>query len=273
MQMRLRPPRLRGPTMPPVHPAVIERLAAARADHAESDVLIDAWLRRFRSVVERPLRRTVLREGLEGFDDASLILVLHRLDVRAQAGESDCRWLRTELAVTPSVLAELSYQRRTELYAAARDAGYREVAAKFLGSRRHYASQPAAENPHVELTAGERTAAARTTNRLLLDRLLHDRDPRVITALLDNPRIVERDVVKIAALRPTAPEVLESLASHERWSQNYKVRKALAFNPCSPTPLARGLLRTLLRQDLVALRDSGALAPELRADANLLLAR
>lgn len=259
--------------MPPVHPTVLERLAFAKEDTRESDQLIDAWLRKFRGIAERTLRRTVLREGLDGFDDASLIAVLHRLETRAQGGEPDCRWMRTELAVTPSVLAELDYDRRTELYAAARDAGYREVAARFLGARRHPTARKPVENPHVELTPGERTSAARTTDRLLIDRLLHDRDPRVIRALLDNPRIVERDVIKIAALRPTAPEVLNTVANHDRWSQNYRVRKALAFNPCSPTPLARQLVRTLLRQDLLALRDSGALAPELRADANLLLAR
>ena len=236
-------------------------------------MLIQPWLRRFLSVTERSLRRTVMREGLEGFDDASLIAVLHRIDVRARAGDPDCRWLVTELAVTPSVIQELDYERRTTLYAAARDAGYREVANRFLSARRHPTAKRASENPHVELSPGERTSAARTTDRLLIDRLLHDRDPRVIRALLDNPRVVERDVIKIAALRPTAPEVLDTIANHERWSQNYRVRKALAFNPCSPTPLARQLLRTLLRQDLLALRDSGALAPELRADANLLLSR
>lgn len=257
--------------MPPVHPAVLERLAIAKEDTLESDLLIDGWLRKFRGVAERTFRRTVLREGLDGFDDASLIAILHRLEARAHNGEADCRWMCTELAVTPSVVSELPYARRTELYAAARDAGYREVAARFLGARRHPTAKKPVENPHVELTPGERTSAARTTDRLLIDRLLHDRDPRVIRALLDNPRVVERDVIKIAALRPTAPEVLTTIANHDRWSQNYRVRKSLAFNPCSPTPLARQLLRTLLRQDLLALRDSGALAPELRADANLLL--
>jgi hypothetical protein len=258
-------------TMPTAHPAVLARLAVAREQPAESDPPLDAWLRRFKALSERGLRRTAIREGLEGFDDASLIAVLDRLDFRARAGEADCRWFLTELAVTPSILHELDYDRRTDLYAAARDAGYREVASRFLGARPHPAAKTAVDNPHVELTPGQRTSAAKTTDRLLLDRLLHDRDPRVIRALLDNPRIVERDVVKIAALRPTAPEVLNTIANHERWSTHYRVRKSLAFNPYSPTPLARQLLRTLLRQDLVALRDSGTIAPELRADANLLL--
>ncbi len=254
------------------HPAVLASLAAHREQPAEIDPLLELWLRRFVAVSDRALRRTVLREGLESFDDASLIGTLDRLEWMSRQGHERARWMLAELAVNPSVLTELDYERLTDLYVAARDAGFRDVAARFLGSRRSPMAEKPVDNPHVDRSAGERTAAAKTHDRLLLDRLLHDRDPRVISALLSNPRVVERDAIKIAAMRPTAPEVLEAVAAHARWSQNYRVRKALAFNPCSPTPLARQLLRTLLRQDLAALRDSGVLSPDLRADLNLLLA-
>lgn len=253
------------------HPAVLARLEAFRADPELVATLLSPWVRRFRTVVDPGLRRTVLREGLEAFDDASLIAVLDRLDVDARGGDADARWMIAELAVTPSVLAELPYARRTDLYTAARASGHREVAARFLGDRPSPVAAEPVDNPHLELPAGVRTSAARTRDRLVIDRLLHDRDPRVIRALLDNPRLVERDVVKVAALRPTAPEVLEAVAHHPRWSRNYRVRVALAFNPCTPTSIGRQLVRTLLRQDLLALRDTGAVPPELRAEANLLL--
>ena len=253
------------------HPAVLETLAAYREDPASVDPLVDPWVRRFKAVSDRALRRTVLREGLDNLDDASLIAALQRLDQRARAGEDDARWMVAELAVNPSVVAEIDYHRLSELYVAARDAGYRTVAARFLGNRRSPMAKRPVDNPHVDRTAGERTSAAKTRDRLVIDRLLHDRDPRVIHALLHNPRVVETDVVKVAAMRPTAPEVLEAGATHPRWSQNYRVRKSLAFNPCTPTPLARQILRTLMRQDLVAMRDSGLVSPDLRADVNLLL--
>jgi hypothetical protein len=259
--------------MPTAHPQVLQQLLLYRDDPAQVDLLLDPWLRRFRAVTDPQLRRTVLREGLEGFDDASLIAVLHRVDTRARAGEGDARWMLADLALDPNVVHELPYERRVELYAAARLTEYREVADRLLGTRPPRRVDEPIDNPHLDLPAGVRRQAARAQARELIDRLLHDRDPRVIRALLDNPRLVERDAVKIAALRPTAPEVLETLAGHARWSRSYRVRKALAFNPCSPTTLARQLVRTLLRQDLLALRDSGAVAPELRAEANLLLAR
>ena len=255
-----------------VHPGLFSRLAGYRADPAEADTILDGWLRRFQAVGDAALRRTVLREGLDGFDDASLIAVLHQLDRRARSGGGDARWMLTELAVSPGVIQEMPYERRTELYAAARALDFREVAHRFLGDRPSKRAARAADNPQLELASGIRKSAARARDRNLIDRLLHDRDPGVIRGLLDNPRLVERDAVKIAALRPTAPEVLQEVARHPRWSSNYRVRKALAFNPCTPTSLARQLVRTLLHQDLRALRDTGTVDSELRAEANLLLA-
>lgn len=99
-----------------------------------------------------------------------------------------------------------------------------------------------------------------------LDRLLHDRDPRVIGALLNHPRLVEADVVRVAAMRPTNTAILEKIATHPRWGQQYRVRKALAFNPNTPPALARQVLPTLLAQDLKELAGSIPLPRELQEE-------
>lgn len=248
------------------HPAVVERVLALREAPEATDALLGLGIRRFGAVSDRQLRRTVLREFLAGLDDGSLIVVLERIEDRAVAGDATCRWLDAELALTPSALHELPYLRRVELYEAAKAAGIGRVARRLLeGSAPRGADDPE-DNPHLELSAGERTARAKSRDRMVLDRLLHDRDPRVIGALLDNPLLVERDVVRIAAMRPTAPEVLERVARHPRWSTSYRVRKALACNPFAPLPVARRLLVTLLRQDLVELAGCGVLSGELRAE-------
>jgi hypothetical protein len=80
-------------------------------------------------------------------------------------------------------------------------------------------------------------------------------------------------VVKIAAMRPTRPEVLEVVARHAKWSARYRVRKALAFNPHTPAPIARRLLPTLMRQDLAEIIRSTAISDELRGDVQGLLGR
>jgi hypothetical protein len=102
---------------------------------------------------------------------------------------------------------------------------------------------------------------------------LHDKDYRVIRVLLNNPILVERDVVKIAAMRPTRPDVLAELANHRKWASRYSVRKALAANPHTPSSVARRLLATLLRQDLVQLVGAGSVRSEVREVATDLLSK
>jgi hypothetical protein len=258
--------------METAHPAVVARLQALVEQPAEADALLLQWLRRFAAVSDRGLRRTVLGHLLAEADDGTLLGVLLRLEERAANGDAACRTLSGELALTPSVIEDLPYDRTVDLYASARAAGLPRLAARFLG-RYTDDSGVAARNPHLERSPGERTAAARGRDRLTLDRLLHDRDPRVIVALLDNSRITERDVVRIAAMRPTSATILNLIAAHNRWGQLYRVRKALAFNPASPLSLARPLLPTLLRQHLVELATSQVVGEALRAEIKVLLGR
>lgn len=249
-----------------VHPAVAERLQQLLETPEESDLLLERWLRRFQAVKERSLRRTVLLEYLEGLDDASLLGLLVRLEQRARLGEAACRWLSTELALTPSVLLELPYDRLVDLHAAARDSKVPELVSRFVGTHSPASGVAPEGNPHLESSAGERTSAARHGDRMLLDRLLHDRDPRVVAMLLNNPQIVERDVVRMAAMRPTTAQILQSIAAHPRWGQRYRIRKAVAFNPHTPTLLARQILPTLLTQDLRELSSSPALTADLERE-------
>jgi hypothetical protein len=252
------------------HPAVIERLREQVERPELADPMVAVWLRRFGAYADRSLRRAALAELLAETDDASLLGVLLRLDMRARGGEAACRSLTAELALTPSVLVDLPYTRIAELYAVSRAVGLDRLSARFLANP--VGAEVAARNPHLDVSPGERTTAARGTDRLVLDRLLHDRDPRVISALLDNARIVERDVVRICAMRPTSAAILELVAAHRRWGPRYRVRKALAFNPASPFALSRPLLPTLLRQDLAELADSQVLSPELREEVRAILA-
>lgn len=269
-----------------VDPATLARNLADTPQQA--DFFVDAWLRRFRSVKDRSLRRGVLVDCVNAADDATLLATLHRLEQRALDADGDARWALAELALAPGVLGELPYERLVELYGIARKAGLGRVAARFLGHVSPGEDEPVqkrldedgapmaappVENRHFEASPGLRIAAARGRDRQVLDRLMHDRDLRVVTALLDNPRIVERDVVRIAAMRPTTADILQAIAAHPRWASRAQVRRALVFNPATPFPLARQLLPAMLRQDLDFLAGSPMLAEPLRHEARLLLSR
>ena len=242
------------------------------------DALLDSLLRLERlldGVQERAFRRTVVRDALQSLSAEALVATLVLLVDRARQGNGRARAVLQELALEPTVYEQMPYARVKAAYALAQAHGCDDVARMFISAlddRNPTADQAFTGNDHMDAPAGVRRSAARSTDRFKLDRLVHDRDHRVIAILLDNPRITERDVVKISAMRPTRPEVLTTVARHRRWSSRYRVRKAIALNPSTPAPIARRLVPTLLRQDLESLMDTGGVSAELRQHARALLA-
>ncbi len=229
-----------------------------------------------RTLSERRMRSARLGQLLGGQDASSLVTGLIQLQQRSAQGKKYARVALQELALEREIFEAVSYVVREQAYGLARESGRDGVAAMFLTSVENpnpTAREAMTGNEYASESVGERCTSARGRDRNKLDRLLHDRDYRVIRILLDNPILRERDVVKIAAMRPTRPEVLESIARHRRWASRYPVRKAIACNPHTPPPIARRLVPTLLRQDLAALVGAGSIPDEVRAQARALLQR
>jgi len=253
------PPRLMEPLAP-----VLERLRLllAQGPGGEADDLVRLLGARLRAVSDLRMRRAVLRAFVQDTDDAALLAVLARMLEGSREGRDVHRVVLCEVALDGRLLTDLPYDRITDLYEIARQVGLPTVAGLFLGER-HRANPTAAEaqheNEHLDRPSGVRRSLARGRDRFLLDRVVHDRDPGVIRTLLDNPRLVERDVVRVAAMRPTRPEILRAVADHPRWSARYGVRMALVCNPYTPVPIAVRLTSTLLLQDLRDLAASAGL--------------
>jgi hypothetical protein len=123
------------------------------------------------------------------------------------------------------------------------------------------------------LTLGERKALARRPTRKTMEKLFADPHPVVIRTLLANPKVIEDDVVRLAARRPIDPAVLAVVAASPRWAHRVKVRMALVLNPDAPPALAIPLLALLVRGELKLVTEAAGLSPALRAAARDLLAR
>jgi hypothetical protein len=263
--------------MEPQEPVLVRvRTLLAEAEGGELDQLILLIGRRVRAVQDRRMRREVLRVSLEESDDAAVVALLERIYQGTVSGRNIHRLIQQEIALDGSLLQDLGYDRITDLYEVAHWAGLPAVTRMFLGER-HRGNVTAAEamddNEFLEASAGERRSIARSTDRNSLDRIVHDRDPRVICTFLDNPRAVEGDVVRIAAMRPTKPEILRIIARHRRWATRYRVRLALICNPYTPLPIATQLIPTLLIQDLRELISAVPVSTELRDTARQALTR
>lgn len=121
------------------------------------------------------------------------------------------------------------------------------------------------------LAVGEKVAIARSAAPRVLQTLRHDPTPRVVEAVLDNPRLAEGDLMPLLAGERTRPQVLALVLAHRKWGSRYSVRAAVLRNPGTPVAVALQHLPLLKKVDLRAVAGDGRLAPAVRRRAELLL--
>lgn len=124
-----------------------------------------------------------------------------------------------------------------------------------------------------ELTLGERRSLARRPNRRSFDKLLSDPHPFVIRLLLQNPKLTEDDVVRLAARRPARLEVLREISQSLRWLSRSRVRLTVVLNPGTPPEIAIPLLPVCKRTELREVVKATESSLVLRATALELLER
>jgi hypothetical protein len=121
------------------------------------------------------------------------------------------------------------------------------------------------------LATGEKMAVARRASRRILSRLRHDPSPRVVGALLENPRITEGVIVPLVASEDAQPQVLDLVARNRRWGVRYEVRLALCCNPRTPVRTVLPILPMLRKRDLRTVAREVRLPMAVRRRAEVLL--
>ena len=121
------------------------------------------------------------------------------------------------------------------------------------------------------LAVGERMSIARRASPVLIQQLRMDPDPRVIEALLENPRLTEGSLMPLLGSDRARPEVLTRIARHRRWGIRYGVRAALCRNARTPPEIVLGLLSLLKKADLRAVYQDRRLSMAVRRRAGTLL--
>lgn len=220
----------------------------------------------------------LVREGGEAIDAGAALQALRNPFVTAEMvavllarpGLLSSYPLRRELAACPATP-------RTEALRFVAGLFWRDLLAVGLDMRVPPAVRRAAERHVVArlpaLSAGEKVALARRAGAGVLAVLRLDPEPRVIAALLDNPRLTEGVLAPLVHAERAAPEVLRTIAEDRRWGVRYSIRVALSRNPRTPATTALGLLTQLKRSDLEAVAAHPRLAPAVRRRARTLLGR
>ncbi len=252
-------------------------LTLLRTAHSQKmDAMVASQVVALDSLPDDTMRQARLLETLLPMSDEDVVMFMDCMLSGALADRPRFRGVMNAFLNFQVVLDAVDENRKRRWKKIARKEGHAAVLAILTGSpprKTYYAPRQLDVNEQMEdRTLGHRKSLARCYDRQVLDRLLYDKHPGVVRILLNNPRIVERDVVKLAALQPTKAEALLEVFRHPRWIRRYPVKKALVFNPYTPVPVVHGLLGYLREPDLVAVERARRLSSEVRERAAFLLA-
>ncbi len=123
------------------------------------------------------------------------------------------------------------------------------------------------------MSLGEKIAMSRRAHRALFPALIRGHDEKILTALLDNPRLVENDLVVLINTGRPPLEFISAVARHHRWGMSYGVRRVIVECPHSPLPLALSILVQLPRSDQKRIAQRENVAARVRSAAAALCAR
>jgi hypothetical protein len=127
--------------------------------------------------------------------------------------------------------------------------------------------QETVTNPSRESAIAEEARRARTADPSQIGTLLHHRSREVLEALLENPRLGERQVGILLSRRDLAREIVARIAENREWMKSYPLKLAVVRHPRTPRHLALPLLKYLYLFDLLAVAATAGTPLELKRQA------
>jgi hypothetical protein len=122
----------------------------------------------------------------------------------------------------------------------------------------------------VQMTMKDRVKLAMKGDREARNVLIRDPNRIVAQAVVQNPRISEQEIEKIAAMRTAPEDVLRVIATKRAWARNYPIIHALARNPRAPIANVLSILPRLQARDLLSLSKSRNVSEAVRRHADRL---
>ena len=105
---------------------------------------------------------------------------------------------------------------------------------------------------------------ARTGHAGDLAGLVHERDPQVLSVMLQNPEMTSRIVIQLLRNKRLNENQIVMVASHRNWMKDYNLRLELVLCLKTPRHLAMKLIQDLMLRDLAVIARRVTLHPTLR---------
>ncbi len=122
------------------------------------------------------------------------------------------------------------------------------------------------------MTMKDRVKLAAKGDREARNILIRDPNRVVSQAVINNPRITEQEVEKIASMRTVPADVLRQISANRNWARNYSIMHKLAQNPRTPISNAMTILTRMQLKDLKALNKNRNVSDAVRRQAFRLIA-
>ena len=122
-------------------------------------------------------------------------------------------------------------------------------------------------NRILKMGMKDRVKLAMKGDREARNILIRDPNRIVAQAVVQNPRITEQEIEKIAAMRSVPEDILRKIASDRQWSRSYMVVHNLARNPRTPIANTMNILSRLQLKDLAALSKNKNISDAVRRQA------
>jgi hypothetical protein len=194
-----------------------------------------------------------LEESSLSYEDA-LLIAKH---IEIPDAEVDDSWLSLDLI--EELYEETEEQRQA-------------IIGKILGEMRADGDEISGErvsmlNRILRMNMRDRVKLAMKGDREARNILIRDPNRIVAQAVLQNPRITEQEIEKIAAMRTVPEEVLRQIAINRQWSRIYTIVHNLARNPRTPLATVMTILTRLQLRDLIALSKNRNVSDAVRRQA------
>lgn len=122
-------------------------------------------------------------------------------------------------------------------------------------------------NRILKMGMKDRVKLAMKGDREARNILIRDPNRIVAQAVIQNPRITEQEVEKIASMRSVPEDILRKLATDRQWARSYTIVHNLARNPRTPIANILNILTRLQSRDLLALSKSKNVSDAVRKQA------
>ena len=228
-------------------------------------------------VKDRRMRTAILGEFLSLLPVEEFLEVVRIIMERAEKKTPRYQEAYFSLIDSEFLLPWLGPEKVDEIINRARETGYHEIL-RLFSPRNPESEKLVPGDLEVPagleyLTLGEKKSLAKGKRTLLWEKLLFDPDPTVIRNILQNPRMVELEVIRIASRRPIPGAVLRAIFDNHRWIKRYRVKRTLIFNPHTPVEVSRNLLGYMLQPDLKEVSQDLSLNLQVREEAAFLLGK